>query len=316
MHCYPPVEPYKQHILPVTPPHKIYIEECGNPQGMPVVFLHGGPGAGCEPGHRQFFDPQKYRIILFDQRGCGRSTPHAELSANTTWDLVDDMEQIREFLQIDQWLVFGGSWGSTLALAYAQSHPQHVSAMILRGIFLARDEDVQWFYQQGCSRLFADYWEDFIAPVPVDERQDMVAAYYRLLTSADESVRLRAAKAWSVWEGRTANLKTNPHVLAHFSDPHTALSIARIECHYFQHHSFLQERPLLDNMHKIAHIPGYIVHGRYDVICPVDQALALHQCWPGSELNIMPGSGHSAMEPEIQQMLVSITDRCATELRP
>ena len=316
MACYPAIEPYVQHRLAVQSPHELYIEESGNPDGMPVIFLHGGPGAGCEAGHRQFFDPQKYRIVLFDQRGCGRSTPHAELSANTTWALVEDIEAIRNFLHVDSWLVFGGSWGSTLALVYAQSYPQHVRGMILRGVFLARETDVAWFYQQGCSRLFADYWEDFIAPVTVDDRQDMVAAYYRLLTSSDEGIRLEAAKAWSIWEGRTANLKTNPQVLAHFSDPQAALSIARIECHYFQHHSFLQGRAILDNMHKISHIPAYIVQGRYDVICPVEQALVLHQHWPNSELNIMPTAGHSAMESEIQRMLVLLTDRFVNELRP
>jgi len=315
MSCYPPIEPYAEHRLLVQSPHELYVEESGNPQGVPVIFLHGGPGAGCEAGHRRFFNPQKYRIILFDQRGCGRSTPHAELSNNNTWALLDDIEAIRVFLQVDSWLVFGGSWGSTLALVYAQAYPQHVRGMILRGVFLARDEDVAWFYQQGCSRLFPDFWADFIAPVPLDERADMVAAYYRLLTSDNENIRLNAAKAWSVWEGRTANLKTNPQVLAHFSNPYAALSIARIECHYFQHGSFLKGRAILDNMHKIAHIPAYIVHGRYDVICPADQALLLHQHWPGSELNIMPTSGHSAMEPEILQMLVSITDRFASELR-
>lgn len=306
---YPEIEPYASHALAVSDVHTLYVEESGNPDGIAIVFLHGGPGAGCEAVHRRFYDPDIYRIVLFDQRGCGRSTPHAELDGNTTWDLVADMEKIREYLSLEQWAIFGGSWGSTLALAYAQTHPQRVLGLVLRGIFLTRQQDIHWFYQQGTSQMFPDYWQDFIAPVAQHERHDMVNAYYRLLTSGNEQLRMAAAQAWSVWEGRTANITQNPHVVAHFSDPRSALSIARIECHYFVNDSFLQPNQLLNNMHRIQHIPGYIVHGRYDVICPLDQAWALHQAWPESSLEICPVSGHSVLEPEITSaLLVAVAD--------
>ena len=311
---YPEIEPYARHDLAVSDIHTLYVEESGNPEGIPLVFLHGGPGAGCEAVHRRFYDPVVYRIVLFDQRGCGRSTPHAELEGNTTWDLVEDMEKIREHLAIEQWVVFGGSWGSTLALAYAQSYSGRVLGLILRGIFLARPMDIQWFYQQGSSRLFPDYWQDFIAPVAEAERHDMVRAYYRLLRSDDERIRMDAAQAWSVWEGRTANLTQNPHVVAHFSDPRSALSIARIECHYFVNDSFMEPNQLLNNMSRIRHIPGYIVHGRYDIICPLEQAWALHQAWPESTLDICPVSGHSVLEPEITQSLLAAVADLAQRL--
>ncbi|MFW2374139.1 MAG: prolyl aminopeptidase [Gammaproteobacteria bacterium] len=306
---FPDIEPYARHSLVVSDVHTLYVEESGNPQGIPVVFLHGGPGAGCEAVHRRFYDPGLYRIVLFDQRGCGRSTPHAELDGNTTWDLVADMEKIRAYLGVEQWAIFGGSWGSTLALAYAQTHPLQVLGLVLRGIFLTRDQDIHWFYQQGASQLFPDYWQDFIQPVVEHERHDMVNAYYRLLTSDNDQVQMAAAQAWSVWEGRTANITQNPHVVAHFSDPRSALSIARIECHYFVNDSFLQPNQLLNNMDRIRHIPGYIVHGRYDVICPLQQAWDLHQAWPESNLEICPVSGHSVLEPEITQaLLAAVTD--------
>jgi len=311
---YPEIEPYAVHSLVVSDIHTLYVEESGNPEGIPMVFLHGGPGAGCEAVHRQFYDPELYRIVLFDQRGCGRSTPHAELQGNTTWDLVADMEKIRASLGIEQWAIFGGSWGSTLALAYAQAHPQQVLGLVLRGIFLTRVQDIHWFYQQGTSELFPDYWQDFIEPVAEEERHDMVNAYYRLLTSDDEQVQMEAAQAWSVWEGRTANITQNPHVVAHFSDPRSALSIARIECHYFVHDSFLQPNQLLKNMDLIRHIPGYIVHGRYDVICPLQQAWALHQAWPESRLDICSVSGHSVLEPEITQALLAAVNDLAQRL--
>ncbi|MCG5512402.1 prolyl aminopeptidase [Ectothiorhodospira shaposhnikovii] len=311
---FPDIRPYRTRHLDVDPPHRLYLEECGSEAGLPVVFLHGGPGSGCEPWHRRFFDPNRYRIVLFDQRGCGRSTPHACLESNTTWDLVADMERIRESLGIDRWVLFGGSWGSTLALAYAQTHPERVLGMVLRGIFLCRDEDIRWFYQEGAGRLFPDYWADYLTPIPEAERSDMVAAYYQRLTGADEVARMAAAKAWSEWEGRTATLITNPAVVGHFQNPFTALSLARIECHYFRHQAFLAPGQLLRDAHRLAEIPGYIVHGRYDVVCPVDQAWALHHAWPRAEFTIVPDAGHSAGEPGIAQALVRATQALADRL--
>jgi proline iminopeptidase len=276
-----------------------------------VLFIHGGPGSGCETYHRRFFDPMRYRIILFDQRGAGRSTPHAELTDNTTWDLVADMERIRTRLHIERWLLFGGSWGSTLALAYAETHPQRVNGLILRGIFLCRDEEIDWFYQAGASRIFPDYWQDFLKPIPHTERHDLLHAYHRLLTGDDEIKRMAAAKAWSVWEGRTASLLPNEVVVDHFSDPHTALSLARIECHYFVNQAFLRPNQLLEDAHKLAGIPGVIVQGRYDLICPMTSAWELHRAWAGSELRVIPDAGHSAAEPGIRSALVEATDRFA-----
>jgi len=299
-----PIQPYVTHHLQVDDLHTLYIEECGNPAGLPVVFLHGGPGAGCSPLHRRYFDPDKYRIILFDQRGCGKSTPHACLENNTSQHLVADIEAIREHLKINQWVVFGGSWGSTLGLLYAQAYPQSVSGLILRGIFLAREKDVQWFYQQGTSRLFPDYWEKFIKPVPEEERDDMVAAYYRQLTGDNEIQQLRAAKAWSIWEGMTATLQTDSAVIGSFSNSHAALSIARIECHYFINHCWLESNQLISNIDSIRHIPAYIVHGRYDVICPVEQAWALSKTWPEAELSIIGDAGHAIVEPGITDALL------------
>ncbi|MCG5500717.1 prolyl aminopeptidase [Ectothiorhodospira lacustris] len=311
---FPDIRPYRSHHLDVDPPHRLYLEECGIAGGLPVVFLHGGPGSGCESWHRRFFDPNRYRIVLFDQRGCGRSVPHAGLEGNTTWDLVADMERIREYLGIDRWVLFGGSWGSTLALAYAQTHPERVLGMVLRGIFLCRDEDIQWFYQEGAGRLFPDYWADYLAPIPETERGDMVAAYYRRLTGADEVARMAAAKAWSEWEGRTATLMTNPAVVGHFQNPFTALSLARIECHYFRHQAFMVPGQLLRDAHRLKDIPGYIIHGRYDVVCPVDQAWTLHRAWPQAELTIVPDAGHSAGEPGIARALVAATQALADRL--
>jgi proline iminopeptidase len=311
---FPEISPYATHTLEVAAPHRLYVEECGNPAGIPLVFLHGGPGAGCEPYHRRFFDPGVYRIVLFEQRGAGRSQPHAELRGNSTQALVADMEAVREYLGIERWVVFGGSWGSTLGLVYAETHPQRVSGLILRGIFLCRGQDIHWFYQHGASRIFPDYWEDFQAPVPPGERDDMVRAYYRLLTSDNESVRLRAARAWSVWEARSVTLLPSDGVVAHFSDPHVALSMARIECHYFVHDSFLEPDQILRDAHRLAGIPGIIVHGRYDVVCPVDNAYALHRAWPCADLRIIPGAGHAASEPGIVDALVSATTEMAARL--
>ncbi|MBT3094832.1 MAG: prolyl aminopeptidase [Candidatus Thiodiazotropha sp. (ex Lucina pensylvanica)] len=311
---YPAIEPFTSQMLPVGNGHRLYVEQVGKPDGIPVLFLHGGPGAGCEPYHRRFFNPDHYRVVLFDQRGCGHSTPHASLEANTTWDLVGDIERIRQQLNIEQWLLFGGSWGSTLALAYAQSHPDRVTGMVLRGIFLCRDEEISWFYQHGASRVFPDYWEDFIAPIPQQERDDLLHAYHSRLSGENDIDRMAAAKAWSVWEGRTASLHPNPAVVSFFSDPHTALSLARIECHYFVNHAFLRPNQLLLESDRLADIPGVIVQGRYDLICPMTSAWELHRAWPGSELKVIGDASHSAAEPGIRSALIEATDRFAKEL--
>ena len=311
---YPDILPYAVHRLAVDDRHSLCVEECGTAKGIPALFLHGGPGAGCEPYHRRFFDPARYRIVLFDQRGAGRSQPHADLTDNTTWHLVADIERIREHLGIDRWLVFGGSWGSTLALAYAQRHPERVRALVVRGIFLCRDEEIGWFYQEGASRVFPDYWEAFVAPVPPAERHDLLRAYHRLLTGEDDIARMAAAKAWSTWEGRTATLLPNAAVVKHFGDPHVALALARIECHYFVNQAFLRPGQLLDDARRLAGIPGVIVHGRYDLICPFENAWALHRAWPGSELVAVPDAGHAASEPGIRSALVAATDRFAASL--
>lgn len=305
---YPLIKPYATHTLAVDALHVLYVEECGNPQGVPVVFVHGGPGAGCEPPHRSFFDPNVFRIVLFDQRGCGKSKPHAELDGNTTQALVADMEHIRTILGIQRWVVFGGSWGSTLGLVYAQTHPNRVLGLILRGIFLCRPWEIQWFYQDGANRLYPDYWEDFLHPIPPEERNDLVQAYYRRLTGKDEIARMAAAKAWSVWEGRCATLNPNKNVIDHFASPYTALSLARIECHYFVNQSFLAPDQILRDAERLKNIPGVIVHGRYDTVCPVANAWELHKAWPESELRIISAAGHSAFEPGIADALVLAAD--------
>ena len=307
---YPPIEPYRTGFLPVPDGHVLYFEESGNPNGKPVVFLHGGPGGGSEPRHRQFFDPAAYRIVVYDQRGCGKSTPFASLEANTTWDLVADIERLREHVGIDKWQVFGGSWGSTLALAYAETHPERVTELVLRGIFLVRPWEIDWFYQGGCSHLFPDAWEDFLAPIPADERHDLVAAYHRRLTSNDMEVRTVAARAWSVWEGRTSYLLVNATAVAQHDEDEFATAIARVECHYFVNHCWLDgERSLLANIGRIRHIPGVIVQGRYDVVCPMESAWALHRAWPEAELVVTPDAGHSAFEAGNIDGLIRATDR-------
>ena len=304
---YPAIKPYVTHSLQVDALHTLHVEECGNPEGLPVVFVHGGPGAGCEPWHRRFFDPEVYRVVLFDQRGCGRSTPHAELRDNTTPNLVADMERIRVHLGIERWAVFGGSWGSTLALVYAETHPGRVLGLILRGIFLCRSEEIRWFYQEGASWLFPDYWEEYLRPIPEDERGDLVGAYYRRLTGEDEIARMAAAKAWSRWEGKTSNLLPRKEVVDHFSEPYTALSLARIECHFFMNDTFLEPDQILRDAPRLADIPGIIVHGRYDAVCPLKNAWDLHQAWPRAELRVIPDAGHSALEPGIVDALVRAT---------
>ncbi len=301
---FPDIEPYVNHSIAVDKPHVLHVEECGNPHGLPVVFLHGGPGAGCEPYHRRFFDPDVYRIVLFDQRGCGRSTPHAELAGNTTQALVADIERIRQHLGIERWLVFGGSWGSTLALAYAQTHPQRVAGLILRGIFLCRPREIAWFYQEGASRVFPDYWRDFERVIPEPERGDMLRAYHARLTGENEIARMTAAKAWSLWEGRTATLLPRDEVIDHFANPFTALSLARIECHYFVNDAFLEPDQLLRGAHRLREIPGIIVQGRYDMVCPMESAWDLHQAWPEAEFVLVGDAGHAASEPGIIDALV------------
>lgn len=312
---FPDIRPYVNHTLAVESPHVLHLEECGKPDGLPVLFVHGGPGSGCEEYHRRFFDPEVYRIILFDQRGSGKSTPHAELEGNTSQALVADMEAIREHLKIDKWVLFGGSWGSTLALLYAETHPERVLGLILRGIFLCRRREIDWFYQEGANRIFPDAWQDFLKPIPEGERHDMVSAYYIRLTGDNELARMAAAKAWSSWEGRTATLTQNKAVLGHFGSPHTALSLARIECHYFMHNSFLDDNQLLRDAHKLKDIPGVIVQGRYDVICPMESAWDLHQAWPEAEFTIVPDAGHAASEPGIIHALVKSTRAMSYQLK-
>ncbi len=312
---FPPIEPYKVHRVSVSDGHNLYVEECGRADGLPVVFLHGGPGAACEMYHRQFFNPEIYRIVLFDQRGCGQSTPHASLQGNTTQALVSDMEIIRTTLGIDRWVVFGGSWGSTLGLVYAETHPENVLGLILRGIFLCRSRDIHWFYQDGACCLLPDLWQDFIQAIPEAERGDMVSAYYRRLTGDNEVAKMAAAKAWSLWEGRASTLLPKAAVVDHFGNPKTALSLARIECHYFMNDSFLLHDQILRNVSRLHGIPGIIVHGRYDVVCPLEQAWLLHQAWPQSRLELIQDAGHSATEPGIVDALVTATEQFARRFR-
>jgi proline iminopeptidase len=307
---YPEIEPYQQGYLKVSPVHEIYYEQSGNPDGVPVVFVHGGPGGGTEPLQRRFFDPAAYRIVLFDQRGAGKSRPHASLEDNTTWHLVSDMERLREELGIDRWVVFGGSWGSTLGLAYSETHPDRVRGVIVRGIFLVRPKEIAWFYQEGANFLFPDAWEEYLEPIPPAERGDMVSAYYRRLTSDDASVRAGAARAWSVWEGSTSRLRPDPKLIDRSARAALADALARIECHYFVHGSFLRHPDqLLDDVEKIRHIPGVIIQGRYDVVCPPISAWDLHRRWPEATFHIVPDAGHAAVEPGIIDRLVEATDR-------
>jgi proline iminopeptidase len=307
---YPEIEPYQVGRTKVSDLHEIYWEVSGNPQGKPVVFVHGGPGGGTDPKQRRFFDPQAYRIVLFDQRGCGKSTPHAELEDNTTWSLVADMERLRELLGIDRWQVFGGSWGSTLALAYAQKHPERVSELILRGIFLLRRKELEWFYQQGASAMFPDAWEKYLEPIPEAERGDMMAAYYRRLTSSDRATRVRAAQAWSIWEAATSFLLQRPEHIDHCGEDEFSLAFARIECHYFVNRGFFEhDDQLLRDVDRIRHIPTVIAQGRYDVVCPMMSAWDLHRAWPEAELHVVPDAGHSAYEPGLIDRLIRATDQ-------
>jgi proline iminopeptidase len=307
---YPDIQPFDSGTLSVSPLHTLYYEQSGNPNGKPVVFLHGGPGGGTNPKCRRFFDPAIYRIVLFDQRGCGKSTPHAELTDNTTWDLVADIERMRTHLSIDRWQVFGGSWGSTLALAYAQTHPDKVTELVLRGIFLLRRSELEWFYQQGCNALYADAWETYRDAIPEVERADMMSAYYRRLTSPDAATRIAAARAWSVWEGATSFLWQDRTHIASSGENEFALAFARIECHYFVNGGFLEhDNQLLRNVERIRDIPAIIVQGRYDVVCPMRSAWDLHRAWPEADLKIVQDAGHSAFEPGIMHELLEATDR-------
>ncbi|MBK6658144.1 MAG: prolyl aminopeptidase [Proteobacteria bacterium] len=309
---FPAIEPYRRGMLKVSDLHTIYFEECGNPRGRPLVFLHGGPGGGCDAMQRRYFDPRKWRIVLFDQRGCGQSRPHAELRENTTWHLVSDIERLREHLGIAQWLVFGGSWGSTLALAYAESFPKRVRALVLRGIFLLRASEIAWFYQDGASQLFPDAFEAYAAAIPKRERGDLLAAYYKRLTSRDRERRRRAARAWSVWEASTSKLVTDPALIRKFSGGRFAEAFARIEAHYFINRGFFEhDDQLLRNARRLRDIPGVIVQGRYDVVCPMRSAWDLHRAWPAAELVVVPDAGHSMSEDGIRAALIAHTDRYA-----
>ncbi len=307
---YPEIEPFDHGFLQVSPLHTLYYEQSGNPHGKPVVFLHGGPGGGTNPKCRRFFDPAVYRIVLFDQRGCGKSTPHAELTDNTTWALVADIERVREHLGLDRWQVFGGSWGSTLALAYAQTHPDKVTELVLRGIFMLRREELEWFYQKGCDMLYPDAWETYLGAIPEAERGDLMSAYHRRLTSPDANVRTAAARAWSVWEGATSFLYQDKSHIESSGEDEFALAFARIECHYFVHGGFFEhDDQLLRNVGRIRNIPTVIVQGRYDVVCPLRSAWDLHSAWPEADLRIVQDAGHSAFEPGILHQLIEVTDQ-------
>ncbi len=309
---YPPIEPHRQGYLAVGHGHEIYWEECGKPDGKPAVFLHGGPGAGCDTRARRFFDPTRYRIVLFDQRGCGRSRPHASLEHNTTWDLVADIELLREYLGIARWQVFGGSWGSTLALAYAEAYPARVTELVLRGIFLLRRSELDWFYQQGAGALYPDRWEQYVAPIPQEERGDLMQAFHRRLTGPDRAAAIAAARAWAVWEGSTSFLLTDDDNVRKWGEDEFALAVARIECHYFVNRGFLHdENQLLDDVDRIRHIPAVLVQGRYDVVCPMMTAWDLRRVWPEADFRVVPDAGHSAFEPGITDELIRATDRYA-----
>ena len=306
---YPSIEPYNSGYLQVSSLHSIFYEESGNPSGQPAVFVHGGPGGGTNSDMRRFFDPNHYRIILFDQRGCGKSKPHASLEENTTWDLVADMEKIREHLDIEKWMVFGGSWGSTLGLAYAETHPDRVTHLVLRGIFLLRKWEIDWLYQGGADTLFPDFWEDYVKPIPEAERGDILSAYHKRLTSNDKKVQVEAARAWSIWEGSTSKLRIDPDLVSKYNEDDFALAFARIENHYFVNRGFFEvDDQLLRDVIRIRHIPTVIVHGRYDVVCPIRNAWDLHRAFPEAQLLISPTSGHAALEPENCSSLVQATD--------
>lgn len=312
---YPPIEPFRTGYLQEGE-HQIYWEESGNPKGIPVIFLHGGPGSGTEPNHRSFFNPKLYRIVLMDQRGSGKSKPHSCLKDNTTWHLVADIEKLRVHLRIDKWVVFGGSWGSTLSLAYAETHPTKVLGLILRGIFLGRKRELHWFYQYGAHFIFPDEWEKYIDPIPVEERHDLIQAYYRRLTSPDPAVRKIAASAWTCWEGATLKLIFDPNTFMQFTEDEHADALARVECHYFVNRCFFEtDNWLIEKAGAIRNIPGHIIHGRYDIICPMENAWDLHKAWPEAQYTVIKDAGHAASEPGITDALIEATDSLAATLR-
>lgn len=307
---YPEIEPFDSGMLKVSDIHSIYYERCGSPKGLPVVFLHGGPGGGLLPMYRRFFDPDAYHIILFDQRGSGKSIPHADLRENTTWDLIKDIEALREKFDIKKWHIFGGSWGSTLALTYAEAHPSRCLGLMLRGVFLTRPKELRWFYQYGASEIFPDFWQRYRDEIPKKERGDMMKAYYKRLTGDDMEVRSSAARAWSVWEGSTSKLFPDKNLMNHWEDEHEALSLARIECHYFMNNSFFPtENYLIENVDKIRHVPTVIVQGRYDIVCPMISAWELCEAFPEAKLIVVGDAGHSVSEKGIAAALVDTTDK-------
>ncbi len=307
---YPEIEPYHRENLPVSDIHTLYIEQSGNPEGRPIVLLHGGPGGGCSPSYRRYFDPKKWRIILFDQRGCGKSTPFADLRENTTWDLVSDIEVIRKHLKVDKWAIFGGSWGSTLALSYSITHPEACTALFLRGIFMLRKKELDWFYQEGASKIYPDAWEQYIRPIPENERGNFIEAFYKRLTSENSEVRREAAVAWSVWEASTSKLIQDENMMDSFATDQFAEAFARIECHYFINKGFFESEDfILKNISKIRHIPAIIVQGRYDIVCPAESAWELHRAWPEAEFKLIQDAGHSLSEKGIQAALVEATIR-------
>ena len=312
---FPEIKPFKRHQVRVSDSHELYVDESGNSDGLPVLFVHGGPGGACDASSRRFFDPQKFHIITFDQRGCGRSIPHGSLEENTTDHLISDIEVIREYLGVSKWIMFGGSWGSTLSLLYAQNFPSRVSALILRGIFLCRKCDLDWVYKDGTNHVFPDYWEEFVKAVPESERSDLINAYYDRLTGEDELARMAAAKSWSAWEGNCSKLRPSAEALAKFTKPHFALALSRIETHYFVNKGFIEENQILKNMSAISDIPGRIVHGRYDILCPLNNANTLHHHWQNSELHIVRDAGHSASEPGTVDALMRATQDIAKELQ-
>lgn len=312
---YPPIKPYKRQQLKVSDLHELYVDEAGNPDGIPVVFVHGGPGGACDASSRCFYDPAIFRIITFDQRGCGRSTPHGELVDNNSNELVEDMEKIRKALNVEQWVLFGGSWGSTLSLLYAIKHPSRVFGMVLRGIFLCRQLDIDWLYKDGANRIFPDYWDEFIKPIPEAERGDLIQAYHARLTGDDELARMAAAKSWSAWEGSCSKLRPSPEILARFTKPHNAMARSRIETHYFLNNGFVEENHILANIDNLKGIPSRIIHGRYDMVCALENAQTLHKLWEGSELTIVRDAGHSASEPGNIDALIRAVQDIAKQLQ-
>ena len=304
---YPDIKPYSRHRLEVEPPHQLYVEESGNPEGIPVVFIHGGPGQGCESKNRCYFDPEKYRIILYDQRGAGRSKPHNALQGNHTLALVEDLEAIRQFLQIEQWILFGDGWGACLGMLYAEKHTESVLGMIIRGAFLGRQNEIDWLFKNGVNAIFPDYWEEFIKQIPKNERNNIVASYDKRLSGDNELVRMSAAKAWALWAARCSTLRPNHHIIEQFSDPHYALSMARLSAYYSVNQFFLEQDQVLDAVKSLRDIPCIIIHGRYDLIAPLETAYSIHQIWPLAQLHIVRDAGHDACEPSLVDAVVRAT---------